>query len=140
MYFTIKISQENIIFNNLNIKNFFLTFPEIEIVEQTIGSTIIQEYYYLSSQNIRKFKLLNINNNDYYRNKIIDLFKILYDKNLINNYGNEKPTVTGYYYSGTGTHGTSGTSGLSGFKKITKKFDPHKVIKKCIKTKKRFKF
>jgi hypothetical protein len=101
MYFTIKISQENIIFNNLNIKNFFLTFPEIEIVEQTIGSTIIQEYYYLSSQNIRKFKLLNINNNNYYRNKIIDLFKILYDKNLINNYGNEKPTVTGYYYSGT---------------------------------------
>ena len=59
-------------------------------------------------------------------------------KELINNHGDNKPVI---WWSSTGTSGTSGTSGSAGkkpFKKITKKFDPHK-ISKGLKMKKRFK-
>ncbi len=124
-----KINQSDIL------RDFFHTFPEIEIVEESVGTTIIQTYYHLSSQNIRKFKLLNIDNQN---DEILKLFKILYDKELINNHGDNKPVI---WWSSTGTSGTSGTSGSAGkkpFKKITKKFDPHK-ISKGLKMKKRFK-
>jgi len=70
------------------IKKFLSEFSEIEIVEESVKDIIIQTYYHLSSQNIRKFKMLNINDNN---NKILELFKILFDKESIYNYGDEKP-------------------------------------------------
>ena len=139
----VKYDVDNkIVLVNINpeiLKDFFHTFPEIEIVEESVGTTIIQTYYHISSQNIRKFKLLNIDNQD---DNILKLFKILYDKKLVNNHGDNKPVI--WWSNACGTQGTSGTSGSIGttgkqtFKKITKKFDPHKA-KKCLKMKKRFK-
>lgn len=150
MYFKIisDYSRRNLTNIILNLKNyeeiqeFLHNFPEIEIVEESVGNTIIQTYYHLSQKNIRKFKLLNINNTS---NKIIELFKILYNKELIYNYGDEKPIANYWSYTAC-TSGISGISGTSGnnrqsiFKKITKKFDPHKVGNKFLLKKTRFKF
>jgi len=70
------------------IKNFFHSFPEIEIIEESVKNTIIQTYYHLSPQNIRKFKILNIDNNNI---KIVNLFRLLSNEDFIYNYGDEKP-------------------------------------------------
>jgi len=138
MNFTIKKTEISKIDEYKNIEKFFHTFPEIEIVEESIGNTILQTYYHISPQNIRKFKLININNTN---DNILKLFKALHDNELIHNYGNEKPVFIWSTSGSSGVAGTSGTSGSAGkkpFKKITKKFDPHK-ISKGLKMKKRFK-
>jgi len=129
MYFKIVNS------NNEIIREFIHTFPEIEIVEDSINGIVVQTCYHLSSTNIRKLKLLNISTTN---GQIIKLFKLLYDENIIHNYGDNKPLI----YFSTGTSGSSGATPFHQkptYKKITKKFDPHKVIGKCLKMKKRFK-
>ena len=85
MYFSINIPPDDI--DKKDVEDFLSNFPEINVVEESINSNIIQSYYYISSQDIRKFKMLKINND----NDIIDLFKLLNDEELIHNYEDEKP-------------------------------------------------
>ena len=98
----------DIVRNNVEeIKNIINDFPEIE--ELSDDDTNNTNYYRLTIKNIRKFKILNLTDENKNPERFKKLEDLLYNKTLIRIWEG-KPV----FYAWSGNSGTSGTSGTSG--------------------------